>query len=88
MEIPAPRQESRGIKRRLPEKRFSQTQNASSGRKHKRWRRVGLARCRLGNEGQGCQVVDGMTVPQPRDKTWGRRELGREVLKFCTGVGR
>lgn len=44
---------------------------------------MGLARCRLGNEGQGCQVVDGMIVPQPRDKTWGRTELGREVLKFC-----
>lgn len=33
-------------------------------------------------------MVDGMTVPQPRDKGWEREELGREVLKFCSGVGR
>lgn len=56
---------------------------------------MGLARCRLGNEGQGCEVVDGMIVPQPRDKTWGRTELGREVLVLywsgqveSQGVGR
>lgn len=49
---------------------------------------VGIACWRLGNEGQGCQVVDGMIVPQPRDKGWGRRELGSQVLKFPTGVGR
>lgn len=49
---------------------------------------MGPACCRLGNEGPRCRVVDGMIVPQPRDKGWGRRALGREVLKFCTGVGR
>lgn len=33
-------------------------------------------------------MVDGTTVPQPRDKGCGRGELGRQVLKFCTVVGR
>lgn len=33
-------------------------------------------------------MVDGTTVPEPKDKGWGRGELGREALKFCTVEGR
>lgn len=52
----------------LPEKHSSWTQNASSGRRQ-RWKGVGPACWRLGDEGRGCQCqgVNGVIVPQPGD---------------------
>lgn len=52
---------------------------------NKRWRGVGSACWRSGDEGQGCQVVKGVIVPWPKDRGGG--ELGREVLKIPTGGG-
>lgn len=88
MQIPTPHQGSRGVKKTAFQKIAPLGPKTHLLEENIEVEGVGIACWRLGDEGQGCQVVDGMIVPQPRDKRWGRRESGSQVLKFPTGVGR
>lgn len=72
MQIPAPHQESRGVER-WPSRKTLLSDPKMNLLEENRCRGLGPACWTLGDEGQGCQGVDGKIVPQPRDKGWRRR---------------
>lgn len=74
--------EAGGVKRRLSRKTLHSDPKMHLLEENIEVEGGGPACWRLGDEGQGCQVVDGMIVPQPRDKGWGEervRKTGSQV---------
>lgn len=68
--------EAGGVKRRPSRKTLHSDPKTHLLEENREVEGGGPACWRLGDEGQGCQVVDGMIVPQPRDK--GRGEESQE----------